>query len=297
MILVTGAGGKTGRAVIHALAVKRESVRALVRHPDQARAIVPLGAEQAVVGDMLEQEAVRRAMEGVRAVYHICPNVSPDEVTIGRLAIMAARTAGVEQFVYHSVLHPQAEAMPHHWNKLRVEELLFESGLPFTILQPAAYMQNILAGWQRIVEQGVYAVPYPPETRLSLVDLEDVAEAASNVLTELGHTRAIYELVGTRGLSQSEVAEALALGLNTPVKAEAIHLTDWREQARKTGLEEYQVEALAKMFRYYELHGMYGNPNILGWLLRRAPVALSAFLEKAIRDQGIAARTGLRGGW
>ena len=62
-------------------------------------------------------------------------------------AIRAAQSAGVERFVYHSVLHPQVEIMAHHWQKMRVEEQLFESGLSFTILQPAAYMQNVLAGW------------------------------------------------------------------------------------------------------------------------------------------------------
>ena len=64
------------------------------------------------------------------SVYHVCPNVSPDEIAIGRVSIAAARSAGVEHFVYHSVLHPQTEAMPHHWLKLRVEEALITSGLP-----------------------------------------------------------------------------------------------------------------------------------------------------------------------
>ena len=57
----------------------------------------------------------------------------------------AARRAGIRHLVYHSVLHPQVEAMPHHWQKMRVEEQLFAAGLPYTILQPAAYMQNVLA--------------------------------------------------------------------------------------------------------------------------------------------------------
>ncbi len=66
-----------------------------------------------------------------------------------------------------------------------------------TILQPTAYMQNILAGWRSIVEDGIYRVPYPIDTRISLVDLRDVAEAAARVLTEDGHVGATYELVGT----------------------------------------------------------------------------------------------------
>jgi uncharacterized protein YbjT (DUF2867 family) len=287
MILITGASGKTGKAIIAALAAKREQVRAFVHHPDQARAVVEQGAVQAVVGDLHDESALRGAMEGVRAVYHICPNVSPDEVAIGQAAIAAALSVKLEHFVYHSVLHPQAEAMSHHWNKLRVEELLFQSGLPFTIVQPTAYMQNILAGWHFIVGQGIYAVPYPAETRLSLVDLEDVAAAVANILTEVGHTRAIYELVGTPGLQQSDVAETLSTSLNRPVRVEVLNHDTWRDQALAAGQGQYQVETLLKMFRYYEQYGMYGNPNVLAWLLRRAPQTLMGFMDRTIRERGL----------
>ncbi len=52
--------------------------------------------------------------------------------------------------------------------------------------EPAAYMQNVLAHWRTVVEEGVYPVPYRVETRLAAVDLEDVAEVAARVLTEEG---------------------------------------------------------------------------------------------------------------
>ena len=82
--------------------------------------------------------------------------------------------------------------MPHHWKKLRVEEMLFESRLPYTILQPATYMQNLLAYWCKIHEEGIFQLPYSVETRLSMVDLNDVAQAAAIVLTEPGHVGATY---------------------------------------------------------------------------------------------------------
>ena len=171
MILVTGAAGKTGRAVIDALLVQGQKVRALVYRPNQ-----DLGVQEMIVGDMRSPAIINQALHSIRSVYFICPNMNPNEFEMGQLAIGAARSAGVEHFVYHSVLHPQTEAMPHHWQKLRVEEKLFESGLPYTILQPAAYMQNILAHWSRIVADGIYPVPYAADTRLSLVDLQDVID-------------------------------------------------------------------------------------------------------------------------
>lgn len=280
MILITGAAGKTGRAVIRALAKRGESVRALVHRADQASSIEATGVADVIVGDLLDKSAMARAVQGVRAIYHIAPNVSPDEVSIGRNVIAAAQTASVERFVYHSVLHPQVEAMPHHWLKARVEELIFASGLPFTILQPTAYMQNILAHWDQIREHGKYPIPYSTTTRLSLVDLEDVAEAAAIVLTEPGHIGATIELVGTPPMSQREIADSLAGPLGRPVEAEAVSRVEWERVARSSGLGEYQILALVKMFCYYESHGLIGNPNALRFLLQRPPASFADFVKR-----------------
>lgn len=283
VILVTGAAGKTGRAVVRALTGRGAAVRALVYRPAQASPLQALGACEIVVGDMRSPVAVQKAVQGVQAIYHICPNMSPDEVAIGRLLIEAARSAGRVHFVYHSVLHPQTEAMPHHWQKLRVEEHLFESGLAYTILQPAAYMQNVLAGWDSIVNQGVYRVPYAVETRLGMVDLDDVAAAAAGVLTQGGHAGASYELAGPEALTQVEVAAILSQVLGRPVRAETTPRDVWQQRARAAGLGEYQVETLVKMFDYYERYGLWGNPNVLSWLLGRPPASFAACVERMAR--------------
>lgn len=281
MILVTGAAGKTGRAVIQALNRKGHAVRALVHRPQQAQEVIAVGAQDVVAGDMRLRTTMDEAARATRAVYHICPNMSPDEVEIGQLAIGAARAAGVEHFVYHSVLHPQTEAMPHHWQKLRVEESILESGLPFTILQPAAYMQNVLAYRERIVNEGVYAVPYAVETRLSMVDLEDVAAVAVRVLAEPGHAGATYELAASELLSQVQVAEVLEGHLGRPVQAQAVSLALWEGQAQASGLGGTQIQTLLQMFRFYERYGFQGNANVLEWLLGRPPTTFAAFVARA----------------
>ena len=288
MILITGAAGKTGRAVIRALVARGQAVRALVHRPEspggdlrQVRPVKELGVQEVVAGDLHDPAAVEQAVRGSRAIYHICPNMHPGEAAIGQTVITAARSAGAQHFVYHSVLHPQVEAMPHHWLKMRVEEQLFESGLSYTILQPAAYMQNLLAHWDRIVREGVYPVPYRVDTRLSMVDLDDVAEAAAAVLTEAGHAGATYELAGAELMSQIEVASVLASCLDHPVRAETVEIGVWEQRARASGLGDYQVETLIKMFRYYDRHDFWGNPRVLGWLLGRPPTTFAAFLERA----------------
>ncbi|RME61458.1 MAG: NAD-dependent epimerase/dehydratase family protein, partial [Caldilineae bacterium] len=256
MILVTGAGGKTGQAVIRALKNRGVAVRAWLRRPPTG---TPPPDVEWLAGDLLDPNRWRQACSGVRALYLICPNMHPQEAEIGRLALESAQTAGMERIVYHSVLHPQTENMPHHWNKLRVEEAILASGLPFTILQPAAYMQNVLGYWSAIVEEGVYRVPYRVTARLALVDLDDVAEAAARVLTEAGHEWAIYELAGPENLSQLDVAEILGQALGRIVRAEETPQGARAAAARKGGLNDYAVETLLAMFRYYDRHGLLGN--------------------------------------
>ena len=282
MILITGAAGKTGQAVIRALQKRGMRIRALVHKDAQIQLLQDLGAQEVIVGDMSSRKTMNQASRGVKSVYHICPNVSPDEIKIGEIVIRAAQSTGVEHIVYHSVLHPQIESMPHHWKKMRVEELIFESGLAYTILQPAPYMQNILAYWDDIVNKSKYTVPYAGNTRLNSVDLEDVAEIAAMVLSEPGYEGAIYELCGAENLSQIELTLIISQYLGHRIDVEVIPIDEWEANSRNKGMGDYQVKTLIKMFNYYEQFGVIGNSHILECLLHRSPTSYVSFIEQTI---------------
>lgn len=279
MILVTGAAGKTGRAVLVALAQTGQPVRAWLRRPEQAQ---DLPAADTVIGDLADARLWKEACRGVEALYLICPNMYPRELEVGRMAMEAARTAGVKRFVYHSVLHPQTEEMPHHWQKLRVEEEIFRGGLPFTVLQPCAYMQNVVAYVDEIVTNGRYVVPYNVGARFALVDLADVALAAARILNESGHEGAIYELAGPENLSSVEIARAIADRLRRPVEAAERSVESWESSANAGGMPSRTVGYLAAMFRYYDRYGLIGNGNVLGWLLGHRPTSFAEFVTRVV---------------
>jgi uncharacterized protein YbjT (DUF2867 family) len=282
MILITGAGGKTGRTLIKTLS-NVGSVCAFVHRDEAVSVVKALGAAKVIVGDLHDETAIRSAMQGVRSVYHICPNMNPEEDEIGKLIIEVARESRVEHFVFHSVLHPQAEKIPHHWQKLRVEERIFESGIPFTILQPAPYMQNWLAGWKSIVEDGILHIPYSVHSKFSFVDLEDIAEVAKIVLTEPNHKNATYELAGTGPMSHAEVVEIFGRVLKHKVQAERQEISDWNFRAK--GMSEFGVENLVKMFEYYDQWGLMGNTNVLKWLLKREPTSIESFVQRISKER------------
>lgn len=279
-ILVTGAAGKTGRAVIRHLAARGAPVRALVRRPEQRRHLEELGARQTVCGDLRSRQTMADATRGAGAIYHICPNVHPDEIGIGRRVLSAARDAGVRRFVFHSVLHPQIEAMPHHWAKMRVEEVIFESGLEATILQPAPYMQNVLGQWQSVRERGLYAVPYDLDSPLVMVDLEDVAAVAALVLDEAGHCGATYELCGPAAPSARQIAAVLGRALGREVRPRAVPPREWANAARRDGLDEARIATLLAMFSYYDSQGMAGSSRVLDWLLGRPSTSFEEFAAR-----------------
>jgi uncharacterized protein YbjT (DUF2867 family) len=282
MILVTSAAGKTGQAVIKALHARSVAVRAWVRHEEQATEIASLGVADVVVGDLLDTQALHAAIRDIQAAYLIAPNVHPEELAIGQNLIAAAQANNVEHIVYHSVLHPQVEAMPHHWAKLRVEEALFASGIAFTILQPGAYMQNIIGKLTDILETLKYANPYSVNAQFSLVDLHDVAEVAANVLTGSDHRGAIYELAGPQALNAKDIAKALSAALKTTIRALEYPLDDWIKSQSSSELSEYEIKSLSAMFRYYDQYGLIGSPNVLAWLLGRPPRTLEQCLAAHI---------------
>jgi uncharacterized protein YbjT (DUF2867 family) len=253
-----------------------------VHRAEQSQIVLASGAKDSLTGDMIQRPTYDEAVKGIKTIYHICPNVSPNEVEIGRAVIAVCLEQGIQRFVYHSVLHPQTRDMPHHWAKLQVEEMLFQSGLGYSILQPAAYMQNILGSWKKIVEEGIFSVPYPVGTRISMIDLQDVAEVAAKVISNPKHIGATYELAGPEYLSQVEVAATLSAELGHDVVVQEETLEEWNTRMQGSNLGEYQLSTLLKMFTYYAEYGFRGSPVALRHLLGREPTNFRAFLRRRL---------------
>jgi NAD(P)-dependent dehydrogenase (short-subunit alcohol dehydrogenase family) len=277
MILVTAGNGRTGRAVISALARHGHTVRAFDLAPEPAE-LVDLGASEVIAGDMLAPAELGRAIDGVRAVIHIGPPMDPQEADMGRAVVAAARTAGVRHFVQFSVTHPQLEPLLNHQAKLAVERTVLLSRLPFTILQPMHYMQNIDVA--RAVATGVVAQPYDPNTPLAHVDLEDVAEVAARVVGDPAHRYATYELCGDDFISGREIAAIIAAASGTPVVARQVPVTPPAASAAPTWREDYRADAMVRLFDHYGRYGITGNPNVLTWLLGRPPARVAAYVHR-----------------
>src|SRR5215472_4227054 len=147
LVLVTGATGRQGGAVIRHMLPKGWKLRALTRKTDGADAqrLKDQGIE-VVKGDMEDPASLERALRGVYAVYSVQDFWSVGakrEVQQGKNMADAARKAGVEHFVYSSVGGAERNSGIDHWeSKWEVENYVRKLGLPATMIRPAAFMEN-----------------------------------------------------------------------------------------------------------------------------------------------------------
>ena len=279
MILVTCATGKTGIAIVKALVSADRPVRAMARQESSKGIAKEMGATEVFIGDLAIKEDVLRAIEGVSAVYYIAPNMDPNERLNGDNVIAACQSNNVSHLVFHSVLHTQIEALPHHWERHFVEQSILNSKVPFTILQVGSYMQNMIPLWGKMLESGTHRMAYDIDAPMSLVDLDDVAEAATKVLGNNEYKNGIFELAGP-SITLLEKSKILTSVLGRNIIAEKESLPNFLEHGKAIGLNEFTLSIMAKMFPYYDEHGLVGSDKPLGWILGRPPTTFEAFVRR-----------------
>ena len=285
MFLITAANGNQGKLLMPKLARIGAPVRALVRSELSGAALRNLGVD-VVVGDMSEPGVLKRAMDGVSAVYHIGPVLHPREREIGFAAIDAARAAGVRHFVFSSVLHAIITDLVQHEIKRDVEEYLLSSDLEFTILQPSNYMLPLKL--QPVFREGVFRLSWSLERLQSMVDLDDVTDVVVEVLTNgERHYGATYELVGLGRYDAHQIADIISRVMGRTIPVEEISGDEYlkafigdADPARFT----HQARVLRAISARYSAHDFIGNPNVLTWLLGREPTSFAEFVDRNYRQ-------------
>jgi uncharacterized protein YbjT (DUF2867 family) len=278
MILVTGASGNAGGAVVDELRKADAPFRAMYRSQEDA-AKAPQGVAS-VIGDFSSIESMKRALTGMDSVYLVCSPI-PELVDLESNVIDACQQSGIKHVVLSSSLgaadYPKSFPAWHR----KVEDKLKASGLGFTILRPNSFMQNILAFIAPSVrEQGAFFAAMG-EARTSYLDLRDIAAVAARVTKSLGeHRGKTYELNGPEAVTSAELAQRIARVCQSEVKFVDIPEGAQRNAMLGMGMPEWRVDALLDLQRYYT-NGQGGEvTDVLAQLLERPPVSLDSFLEE-----------------
>ncbi|MGW6981036.1 SDR family oxidoreductase [Streptomyces sp. NPDC054932] len=215
-VLVTGATGNVGAKVATELRERGIAVRAFVRDPDRAAAVLGGGTETAH-GDFAEPASVRRALDGVERMFLLCAN-DPRQVEYGTNAIDAAAAAGVRQVVMLSTIGAAAGSSTVFFDQHgRIEEHLRGSGIPSVVLRSSHMMSNILGSAATIRQAGRFFLP-AGDARIAMVDPHDVATAAAAALATSGHDGRTHVLTGPEAITYAEVARLLSTVLGRPIE-------------------------------------------------------------------------------
>jgi uncharacterized protein YbjT (DUF2867 family) len=263
-------------------------VRALVRSRQAEKIARDRGADETVLGDLEDPRGLISAAVGADGVFYIGPAFHYREASLGVTMVEAARAAGVRKFVYSGVIHPALSRLTNHAAKRPVEEAIYESGMTFTVLQPASFMQNIEQDWDRIIETGVYALPYSPRARVCYVDYRDVAEAAALAFIGDRLDNGTFELCAPGMYSRIQLAGILSEVLGRRIEAGRIDFDAWADSvgipdgARRRGMQ--------RLYADYDLHGFPGGNGLaLRTILGRQPRSLWQFFRELVLRAQVAA--------
>jgi uncharacterized protein YbjT (DUF2867 family) len=247
-ILVTGATGTIGSEVVKALAAKPGvTVRVAVRSAAKAEKL--LGANVVPVDfDYEKPDTIAAAVKGADRVFLLTP-FAQNQVELGKLLIDAAKAAGVKHIVKLSAVGADIEPgiQLGRWHRA-IEKLIEASGIPYTFLRPANFMDNFIHYYPPAADGNIY-LPLGAGA-CSYIDSRDIAAVAAAVLTGDGHDGKAYVLTGPAALTTAEAASAIGAA-----SGRDIHFVDVPEAAASKAMLDLQmpgwmVEAMM------ELHGI-----------------------------------------
>jgi uncharacterized protein YbjT (DUF2867 family) len=287
MILVTGASGTVGKAVLREVSRSATKHRAMYRSAADA-AQAPPGTET-VIADFRKKETLSGALRDTQSVYLVCSPIPDLEQLEGNM-IDACLEAGVKHVVLNSAMGAgdYGKSFPG-WHR-KVEDKLKGTKLSYTILRPNSFHQNVVAFYAPSVRaQGVFYSSMQG-ARNSFIDVRDIAAVAAKALRGPEHAGKIYELNGPEALDYTTLAAKIAKVAGREVKYLDIPLEAQKKAMLEQGTPEWLVTALLELQEYY-LAGKGGETDdLLGRLLGRAPITMDEFLsENASEFRGQAA--------
>jgi uncharacterized protein YbjT (DUF2867 family) len=249
-ILVTGATGNQGGAIINSLTASGWSVRALVR--DASRPSVEIIRSKnvdIVMGDLEDRKFLDGALQGVYGVFAVHAWMEKGvegEVRMGSNLADSARAAGVKHYVYSSITGADGGAgVPVMDSKCRIEQHILTIGLPSTIFRPTFFMFNFNSPELRSsILQGTLSLPLKPDMPLQMIAAEDLGAFVNMALEDpLHYLGRIMELAGDE-LTMQEAADVFSRALGRPVR----FVQQPMEQVRSSSMD------LALLYEWLNTH-------------------------------------------
>lgn len=277
-ILVYGANSAQGTPVVKRLLKEGHQVRVFVRDRNKAQSLFSDSVE-IVTGTLEDQDSLKRANEGIDRVFLVLPLEYRFDVatTQGYNAIKAAQDAGVKLLVFNTStsIPEQITDATAFEIKRNVVQHLHQSGVPFIILRPPIYIDNLAAPWSMssIIHHNVVAYPLSAEIRVSWITLDDAAAFAVEALQRPELSGSTFDIGGPKSVNGKEIAEQFAKVLNRPFTYQEIPI-DAFEQGLNQAFGKPTGTEIAKIYRW---RAVYSEDVDMNAVLQKLPIKLTAF--------------------
>lgn len=233
LIFVTGITGRQGGAVARHLLSHGFNVRGITRDPGkkEAVALIEKGAEIRE-GDLNDKDSYKDFLKGVHGVFSVQNFWEAgylDEIKQGQDLADCAKDAGVKHFVYSSVSRANTRTgIIHFDSKFEIEEHIKEIDLPYTIIRPVFFMENLYMGRDHILE-GALVYGMLPERLLHMIAVDDVGKVVAKVFEE--PYKFINKEIDIAGdaVTMPEVADILSEVIEKDVQYMPIELEEFRD--------------------------------------------------------------------
>lgn len=277
-VLVTGATGDTGRAAVREAIALGLDVRAMVHsRDDRAAALEALGAK-VVVGDLLEINTIRDAMNGVEAAYFVWP-VQPGLINAVVNFVQAAKETGVKTVINLSQRSANRESTSNSCRDTFIaEEILNWSGLPVIHLRPTYFLEWLLYPWQLpYLQQGVLRMPVG-KGRHSPIAADDQGRVIAALLKDPeGHIGTTIPVSGPVEMDHEQMAAELSEALGRKIVFQDLPVDEYTASIKEMGVPAYIVQHLSGAMVDYQNGHMSGADNNVEKLTGRRSMTVGEF--------------------
>ena len=273
-ILVTGASGNVGAAVLRNL--KKDNADVVCASHNPEREGKRLAGETLVELDFMRPETFEHAFIDIDSWFLMRPPQISDTEKYLWPAIDAAVDQGVKRIVFLSLLGIENNTRVPHWP---VEEYLRTKNIDWTMVRPSFFMQNLSTTHRDEIANGEIFLPVG-QGRTSFIDVEDIGAVVAKSLTEEGHAGKAYEITGPESLDYYQVAEMFTQELEKPVVYKNPGVLPFLGYQLRQGRK--LMHALVMCFLYLQTkRGMADVVNDqVEKLLGRKPVTMKEFITK-----------------
>lgn len=276
-VLVVGANGRNGQELIKQLQISMIPVRAMVRNKHEYQILTEENIE-VVEGELSQPATLENALQGIELGYIVTAN-HPQAVAYYKNFFDVAKQVGVKKIIKMSALgadiNSSSEVLRQHAES---DQLLIDSGLNYAILRPNSFYQNLLYEARNIKRRNKFRLPLA-NSKQSLVDIRDVAEATVNLCKSKSLENKIYNLTGAESLSYYDVAGQLSNVLDKPIKYIEITSETSQQGMKAIGLSEWNVRVLTELQIKFAKGAFSEIYDDLAKLLKKNPTKFAVFVK------------------